>query len=221
MRLSLNEVETYLRRAALGCGVPQGYAEDLGASAAWLCTQGFDGVPVVLAELEAWSAGETGLGRLTAAPTPHLAGDGAKPPAAWHSGPSAADLLRAGLGPLSFEPVVQPLLLLAAFGVYSAAKGPGLLLRWDDGTALCRNGAAYLVAGAWADLEAPLPFIQAACASPREQGRRRALLPVLDEGVSVDQGVWTRVQTLVHLSLVPASETSRATGAGAGLVDAD
>lgn len=221
MRLSLNEVEICLRRAALGCGVPQGYAEDLGACAAWLCAQGFAGVPTALAELEAWAAGESGVGRLTVAPAPRLAGDGAKPLAAWHLGPSAADLLRAGLGPLGLDPVAHPLLVLGALGNYSAAKGPGLLLRWETGAALCRNGAPYLVAGDWAALEAPLPAMQAACAGPRERGVRRAAAAVLDAGVPVDPGVWARVQTLVHRSLVPASQASRATGAGAGLVDAD
>jgi hypothetical protein len=41
MRLSLNEIEVTVRKAALGSGLPLGLAEDAGAAAAWLAARGF------------------------------------------------------------------------------------------------------------------------------------------------------------------------------------
>jgi hypothetical protein len=221
MRRSLNEIELHLRRAALGCGVPPGCAEDFGAATAWLCAQGFEGVPPAVAELEDWLAGRSAPCGLAAGPPARLTPSDDKAPAAWHLGPAVADLLRAGTTPLQLGTVARPQLLLGALGVFSAAKGPGLLLRWPAGTALCRNGVPYLVEGAWEALGAPLERLEAAASDPRCRGARRSAPPVLEEGVTVDPAVWARVQALVRRTLVPASEGSRARGAGAGLVDAD
>ncbi len=227
LRVSLNEVELALRRAALGAGLPQGHAEDFGAAAAWLCRHGFAGAELALASLEAWNAGETAAVELRCdARGDRLSAAGGRPAAAWSAGPAAADLLRAGAGgcrSLVLARAERPLLVLAVLGLYSAAGGPALALAWPGGRALCRDGGAALVAGGWRALaRTPLADLTAARAG-RAPGRppvRLAPAP-LDRGAAVARESWARIAALGRRSLVPASAGSRAAGAGAGLSDKD
>jgi hypothetical protein len=233
VRLSLNEVEVCLKKAALGAGLPLGYAEDLAGAVAWLCRWGFPGIPAGLESLEAARDGTTALARPSDDGETLASADG-RPAAAWHAGPTLADLLRGEPDTLELHvPSAEwPLLVLGALGVYSEAKGPGLSLRWDGGAALCRNGVPYLIDGAWASLERRREgAVSAGAADPRSRGTRRTAsgapeadgvkADVFEIGVRVEAEIWARLQALVRLTLVPASEASRSAGAGAGLRDTD
>lgn len=51
MQVSFNEIETTLRKAAVGAGVDEGTARELAAAGRWLSERGVDGAAAVLASL--------------------------------------------------------------------------------------------------------------------------------------------------------------------------
>ncbi|NNE95539.1 MAG: DUF3726 domain-containing protein, partial [Acidimicrobiales bacterium] len=44
IELSLNEIETTVTKAAIGCGIDIGRAAAIGTAARWLCARGIDGI---------------------------------------------------------------------------------------------------------------------------------------------------------------------------------
>jgi hypothetical protein len=209
--VSLNEIETTLRKAALGAGWPLGLAEEVGRAAAWLCGFGIDGVAAALPALAAGPslAEAARAGALWRFP-------GARAAAA---GPSALDLLRAaGEGAsAALEGVDAPLLLLGLAGVAAADAGGGFALDVegrDSARGWARVGARTLALAG----EAPAPGAAVAL-------RRLAAAPAgrapSTTRAAPDPTLWAQAAALADRLLVPASETSRARGAGAGLIDDD
>jgi len=191
--LSLNEVETLAQKAARGAGLPWGVAEDTGRAAAWVARRVGPWAGQLLALLEA--------------PPPQ----------------DESPLLLAGA--LADQSVSRHLArvalpLWALPGLLTTLSRP-LALRLD-GTAAeihCNPGeaaSASVPAEALAALTAAsLALVFSDVALPalpyRLEARcRRSLVP---------GAAWRRLEALALRTYVPASDHSRRTGAGAGLLD--
>lgn len=59
-RISVNELESLVRKAAVGAGVDHGYAQEAAQSAVWLAAAGIDCLAGLARALESWSRGESG-----------------------------------------------------------------------------------------------------------------------------------------------------------------
>jgi hypothetical protein len=191
--LSLNEVETLAQKAARGAGLPWGVAEDTGRAAAWIASRVGDWASGLLALLE-------------------------RPPPYDQSPLLLGGFLADSGTPQRLARVVAPLWALPAL---LGAPARPIAIRLDDTGAdiRCNPGevpGATLSAEALASLPAsaltldfpaaPLPPLP--CALGPIFGRSRVPLPE-----------WRRLEALAHRTYVPATDRSRRTGAGAGLLD--
>ena len=192
--LSINEVEMLAQKAARGAGLPWGVAEDTGRAAAWLARRVGIWAGPLLALLEL--------------PPPrqesplYLAG-------------LLADSAAGGQGRVIAR-VASPIWALP--GVLATTLRP-VVIQLDDARIGCGPGgepSATLPAEALAALPAAaltLTFPQAPPPLPP------CLLPVRFRRSGVPLAEWRRLEALAYLTYVPASEHSRRTGAGAGLLD--
>jgi hypothetical protein len=64
MKLSLNEVETTVTKAAQGRSIDYGIAAEIGVGARWLCARGFDGISEAVSALSFCGDPETAVTRL-------------------------------------------------------------------------------------------------------------------------------------------------------------
>ncbi len=209
MIVSKSEIETTLRSAAVGSGWPFGLAEDIGRAAAWLVLHDLDGVGAALAAIE---AGPT-------APQPaERTADG------WllygTQGPAAAiSALDLALSAEAEERIrlkscSHPLLLVGVAG--SAAKA------FECGFALGFGAGAE--AGVLADglqLKGDLPTGPCDVAITHQPPGRKRDCSAEVGLLNVEDAAWRAAKALAAKTYVPASEASRAHGAGAGLLDND
>lgn len=242
MIVSLNEIEVTVVNAASGAGAPTGLAEDAGAAAAWLALRGLPVAPVIRLALDGLVSGTSGPpqfgqwrdGRVTSAAPCVSAVLAASP---------ACDVLLAepcdDWPAVRFDAIDAPLLVAAAAGLASARYGASFVVNWESGGGTVRfvserESTVAHVPGRpapWHPEPAALT-IERAGAGEFDTGHwpgdvigadafARARSHVLAHGVAVDDGDWDRLRSLAARMLVPASERSRAVGAGAGLIDFD
>ncbi len=224
MRVSLNEIERLIERAARGAGAPAGTDGDAGAYAAWLEARGL----AVLGSL----AATLGRGPATAEAARALELGGAS--VAFHAG-LVVDLAiaRAGTGSrvLRINDLRDPLLALPPAARH-ARDGVAFRLSWTERGATAPAGEAVLDgAGSLAVGGQPPPgsrfdllvevrptsLATAGSLDHVELERRRARS--IRTGVEVDADAWRRLSALAARTYVPASERSRARGAGAEVDD--
>ena len=187
--LSLNEVETLALKAARGAGLPWGLAEDAGRAAVWMTRHAGAWTQGLLAVLDA--TGET---------SPLLLGG-------W---------LADGVGEAgSAGPAMAPVWALPGL----LATGRSVMIRLDATEVVGNPEEAPtasvpiedLVALRWAVLSVSFP-----------SGKVRPLahaLPLRFQRSRVALADWRLLDALAQRTYVPASDRSRLTGAGAGLLD--
>ena len=133
-----------------------------------------------------------------------------------------------GFGPITLANVDAPIVILFVALVASPDLDRGLRVAWNGcgGNAIeavCWQGSLILIEGAPGDLLAAGPAeitlqvvarepkVRAIAVDPRRQR----------DAVEIDEATWRRVAAYADRLLVVATETSRLTGAGAGVVDTD
>ena len=133
MRVSLSEVETTVRKAALGVGLALGLAEDAGRAAGWAALAGVGDPGLFAAALEALDTGRSvgadadraHAGTLTPV-------DGAGPLSALIAGPAACDALRSVAGTVTLIAVDHPaVVLFEALEICDGLAGE-LRVDWRD-----------------------------------------------------------------------------------------
>lgn len=231
---SLNEVELSVRKAAVGSGMPHGIAMETGRAAAWLAVAGLPALTLAADALEAYAEGRTAIGQA------HNSGAGwwiaadDTPLCPCHAGIIAADLLNAGVDTVCLVSVSAPLLLVAVVAVVCQDRVATVMLGGpetsDAATVLVEQGAVSILSGgdlaeAWStpsDVTIQLALSPSPETCPdRVSGDRRARERVLAEGAPAEPEAADRIARLAARTLVPASETSRERGAGAGRIDSD
>ena len=210
MMRSLNELESVLRKAASGAGLPIGLAEDIGAAGAWLTARGQDGTGAVLLSIRAGISEPmtpvTDHGTLVFAPTRVAI-----------CGPSVIDMLAAfeSIEKARLRDVDSPMLLLGLAG--SMAGSYDIAFDVD----FAHGGQAQVTAGGLV-LTGPLPVPGTELVIARNKIKPSVLPPdKQSNGVEVAAELWRGAEVLAARTYVPSSEASRAAGAGAGLSDND
>ncbi len=225
MIVSLNEVEVTMRKAGGGAGLPPGVAAELGRAAAWLAAAGLSPLDLPLAALRALDIGEASA----------LAEDaGGRPASVCFAGLSALDLLAAGGEDAAAEtaPLDVPALMVAYAACASETVGLSCRIRWTHAgeapvEAWVASGRARGLPEGWAVPRGPaaVALVRTGEAMGGEMrdalGDPAARRAVLDAGVTVSDTLWREAGRLAARILVPATEASRARGAGAGLIDTD
>jgi len=216
---SLNEVEAYARRAARGAGMHWGLAEEAGKAARWLAERDLPGVQLLAQLLTAnrerayedmapvivdgrWQAANGELCPLCS---------GA---ALWDRG----EQLVVG-EEIHLLALARPLLLTPFLDQTWRSRGASYEMRWTgvrisvsaDGVALECNKDSALLEGRADDVTVVVG------ADPGKGLTHRPRTA----GVSIPISTWRILEALAKRTYVPASEESRARGAGAGTTDND
>lgn len=216
---SLNEVEIYGRRAARGAGMPWGLAEEAGKASRWLAERGLPGLELLARLLEAND------GRPYEAMAPVIANgrwqasDGALCPVCTGAALSDhADLLATGKS-IRLSRLDFPLLLAPFLDRSWRREDLCFELRWPDARLLVFADGITIESGrdgAPSSKHADEVTVHAAAQQATPPSHRPRM-----GGVQIPLSVWRTIETLAKRTYVPASEASRARGAGAGRNDND
>ena len=202
--LSLNELEMSARKAASAFGWPFGLAEEFGRATVWSAVHLPEAIPSLL------DLAELGYGPADCNRTGRTATFGSSGAA---SAIAAFDLLAAGVCDRAvFRSACRPKGLLGFGGSASDAFGTAFTVECGRGRATVGGNLCRLTGKLDRNCELSIEVATSADGS--------GLRPPKD-GVAVDAAVWRRLEALAARFLVPATEMSRRTGAGAGIVDTD
>ncbi len=220
-RRSINEIETTLRKAVIGAGWPLGLAEDAGRSGAWLEATGASGVRLCIEALSGPVPDPTGFRENDREAVIE------EPVNALFFGPAAADRLCADAVsgtpvPLSAASVFAPLLCLPPLAEAAQQVGKGVLVSFDSVPILCLPEGVAAEAGLpslkqMASVSITLSDLyHSGC-----EARKFTLMyhESLDNGIDVADTDWADAVVFAGKTMVPASESSRQAGAGAGAID--
>ncbi len=235
MHVSLSEVQTTVCKAAVAVGLPLGLGEDAGRAARWMMASG---VGLLAAFVDALDAVDKGRSTGFDADRAIAGYFGPKPAgrllSALRAGPSACDLVASaastdmGYGRITLTDVDVPIVILFEALVASADMDTGECVAWNaDGggaiEAVCWRGSLALIKGAPEGLLATGSAEITMHLVAREPRVRAITVDqrIQRDAVEIDEATWRRVTTYADRLLVDAAETSRLTGAGAGVVDTD
>ena len=241
MRQSLSELYSTVRKAAVGRGAPHGIAEDLADAVCWLNSLSFDGVTCAVDCLAHWPSDTSAVRLLRDENGLILETENADTAAsALFAGPALGDLLQTGAVPDSgFSlPVDVPLLVLAAVAQTCARlkrrawlmihlQGQAVIADCNEETCQLITVTPQLTITAPPATEVTLWPSQpdqssgdiGALINHEEFSQRRNR--ALTKGLEVCDGSLEQLEAWAALTLVPESNRSRETGAGAGLLDND
>lgn len=236
MHISLSELETTLRKAALGAGLSLGLGEEASLAAKWMALNGIASLSTFADALDAVDGGRSGRfdADLAIAGTFVASGAGLSL-SALYAAPSACDLLEAAAlsgndpGAVTLTAIDFPAVVLCDALAVSARMEGGIRLAWQarGGKAIevvCRGGCLDLEKGVSGDLTTPGPVDLSMTLAEQESGADRpssADCTFRMNGIIVDDACWSRVLAYAARCLVEATDASRLTGAGAGVVDSD
>ncbi len=228
MLRSLNEIDQTARKAAHGCGLAWGVADEVGKAIRWLHLFGLDGVAGLLAVLDQYNH------RIVADYAPQSlrgiwrARKGILSPLL--TGVSLCDCLGDGLGnylgmlrhqPVETEKIAHPLLTAGFLGHYLLGQAEhqeqSIQLTWSNvSLEFHRNKLA--VSGNKKDLETKISNQLVCKRVPNSNST--FIAPVIGD-VAVNDSLWKKLEQYALNTCVAATEASRLSGAGAGLNDND
>ena len=218
MKRSLNEIEQTCRKAARGSGLPWGVADETGRAIRWLQAFQLDGVSSLVALLESVDHHRP----VDYAPESL---DGV-----WHGPNNVLSPIMTGLAlsdcmglmqgrSIETGEIAWPVLVTGFVGHTLLNREQSVTIGWlSIGLSICRDrltiigdmGDLYTDRAGWLTCE-KLPY-------DGDSGVSRA--PGVGD-TRVDAQAWEKLENRAHLTYVKATESSRLSGAGAGLNDND
>jgi len=220
LEVSLNEIENLALKSARGSGFDWGLAEEAARAARWLAARNLSWSGSLAAILEANAAGRLGGFAWTGTDVVSSVDDLDSCPI--RGGACLSDFAPV-LARLFLPRTLHPLWLLPFADTASNLIGVPIHLRWSEHRMVVGpNGTFGFVALSLqrlsmvsrADLAMEIGIVETTDL-PLEKWARRAASHVVPESD------WRRLQHFEHFTYVPASETSRLSGAGAGIKDND
>ncbi len=219
---SLNEIEQTVRKAARGCGLPWGVADEVGKAIRWLHGFGLNGIYGLNAVLDRYdhqnSRGYapmslTGVWQAPAGTLSPLL-----------TGPSLCDCMEMlAQQPIVTGKIAHPVLTAGFLGQKALIADQPIRLEWSSVT-LEFHRAQLAISGNRADLNINICDALRCTRMPRSKYVGPTPGKVLDAasgGVAIDDALWEKLEGRAHLTYVAATEASRLAGAGAGLSDND
>ena len=223
MKCSLNEIELNSRKAARGCGLPWGVADEAGKAVRWLHAFGLDAVTGYATLLDQHDHSNY----LDYAP---LSLEGI-----WHSRSEILSPIMTGISlcdcleimtqrTIETADIARPLLAAGFLGQAALDKEQAVRISWSN-VSLVLYRDELRVSGKPADLyvasASSLTCERLSDAGDRELAEFGASLDLNIGDAVVDASAWTRLSEYAHRTYVEATEASRLSGAGAGLDDND
>ena len=210
MNVSLNEVEATAKRAARGAGYPWGLAEEAAKATRFLCAHDIDGCAALAALLT--NIDNTDL----AHHAPKIEGNGWRatsgslcPLFAGAAISDHAELLRRH--EIRFHNVISPTLLIPFAAMAAIELETPVSIEWGSALSVT-DGNKVSMFGDLSDLADLLTLRLAGELDQPNTSKTRAT-PLAAS--------WTSLNNFAYRTYAPASEESRAKGAGAGLTDND
>lgn len=220
LEVSLNEIESLALKAARGAGFDWGLADEVARAARWLAARDLPWAGSLAAILEVNAAGRLGGFLWTGSDIATIAADLDSCPI--RGGACLCDFVRV-LPRLSLPRTLQPLWLLPFADTASNLTGVPIGLRWSERHMVVGPDGAFR---AFAQSMQHLSTVSRADLTIEMEPGEASGLPLERWATgaasrTVSRSDWRRLQHFEHLTYVPASETSRLTGAGAGTKDGD
>ncbi len=209
MRRSLYEIETLLRKAAIGAGLPVGLAQDMAGAGRWLAGCGVDGLAACLRAITGYDGvpemQETAAGKIAFA-NAALAG----------AGPSAIDFLLSEGKNLAvrLDDMDAPLLMIGLAGAAAAGNGLDIEMAFSDGPQLTVSPQG--ISG-----DRPPKWPGSVVLRIRGASSGATVEGAATGGLDVDETAYQALSVLAAQTMVPESRESLLSGAGAGLTDND
>jgi len=215
MTCSLNQIDQTSRKAARGAGLPWGLADDVGKSVRWLHTYDLSGVSMLVALLDRYD--HFGYKDLAAESLEGTwkARQGVLSPLL--AGASLSDCIdRPGVDPIVTGIIAYPILAAGFIGNIAQIEDHAFKLTWPGVSLYCQRGGLRLDGTSHAIEIETAEFL---CCQ-RADSERTCRSPRIGE-VSIEPGVWNRLEQYAQRTYVEATDASRLAGAGAGLNDND
>lgn len=209
---SANEVFHMARKACTGSGLAPDRAEDMATVVAMLQCSGYAGLPALYSLLMRYQD-RTAEDRLALRPAAdRLVVKLLRPEA---EGVAMLDWLVAGAGLAEAEitELFDPLVMAGLLVIYARSYGGCFELLGPGHTPLCSVSGPQDIAD--------LPSLKDKRLRFRRAADKTDCQPISWQHSETELTVWQALEKLAHQTYVPASETSRKMGAGAGLVDND
>lgn len=220
--LSLNEVLFFVTRATVGAGAPFGLGEDVGKAAVILATSGIDPALAIAPALQRLE-NESCSGNFDLRNDDRgvvIEAVGGHPLSAIFAASAASDWMQENAGHtdagVTVVGVDAPVVFAAVFeALHRSAGRAQISVVEPDATE-----TALVISGDPAEFErsANLTVSAGPPSTPVFANRDGH---ALENGISVDADAWGIIRKMFSRCLVPSTEESRLTGAGAGLVDTD
>ncbi len=240
--LSFNEVMFYFSRAAVGAGLPYGLAEEFGRSSIWIAAGGLDPAEFTSNALKSLDEAQSSL---SASQTENgaetvLTCSGEKTLSSLLAGPSVCDWISAKDNDsnenqhFSAKNVDHPFMLAAAVGSFNSrsweiswhdsrgtlyavltAEHGNWKTSWDSADISLMSGAADVIIRS-----VERSFFNADKWNGKKSYSEKNKERVLETGVQVYEA-WPIIHSFFSRCLVPSTDESRKSGAGAGLVETD
>lgn len=218
VRLSLNEIDSSVKKAARGVGMTWGMAEEAGNSARWLAQHGILGISALVSVLSMHDNKRDWVGESANACLTNSSNACVISP--FVLGSFIADLGRDLITVVSQREfcVLAPILLVPFISRLANTYELTLALDWQ----ICRVffvGGSVSVEGEKRDLLISEPIIISIVAA---KATARSWPTKLKSGMLLsNEHDWTKIDELGYRTYVPASSKSRQFGAGAGTNDND
>ena len=233
MQVSLSEIETSICKAVSAVNLPLGFGEDAGRAARCMAESGIGSLAAFVDALDALDNGQsTGFDAESAVMGKFIPKSAGRYLSALHAGPSACDLLvsAASTEPeyreITLNDVDIPLVILFLSLVASTDMNMGLHLTWSEKNnveVVCWHGSLVMIKGTLKNLcvSGPARLSILLVAKPPKGLETAWNQQIQGKLVDIDEAIWRRIIAYTGRLLVDATETSRLTGAGAGVIDTD
>ncbi len=239
MIVTLNEVQRTCQKALSGAGAPAGVDDDAAMAAAWLEGRGLPALSAVAAALDRWAGDASAMALAELPPQDGARRFDAGGRSALFVGGGLLDLAVAmaaettAASGVKVAGVTDPRFFVPP-AVVCARRDRTLRLSWRGPDGAPRAGALVgpdsgaVLLGDWRNaapggpFEVSIQFAQAGGSLPPgalpatlgQADLEARLAETLAAGLSVDDGIWTRLAAYGARTLVPSSPESRARGAG-------
>ena len=232
LTISINEILFIFTRAGFGVNAPVGVSEDFAKSNIWLAENGFDPSLCSIAALDSLDEGKSSLDiEYSCCSYSHK---GAQYLSALQASVSALDWIKSDQGTeLTINHVDSPILVVAALG---ASQVENWKLHWSDESGdnfqvrFFSKGLWQVISGNDSAIECSRGATMTASlldeAEPFMEGKERNFDTAIEKNKILQTGVavhehWDSIYAYFARCLVKSTAESRASGAGAGLVDTD
>lgn len=215
IKITLAEIEFYMRKVARAVELDWGIAEEAGKAARWLAAFNLPGPELLLSHLQNIE-GKNYRGFIPDCSLPiWQAPSGLICPII--GGAALADRSAQMLEDKVFElgPVACPLLLAATVGQAARCHQRSFTTSWADASVICHKDGLS-IEGNYADLL--LMGTESVSCRQKEDSLPQLLPSTI--AYSIEDNIWQQIDAMAFKTYAPATEESRA-GAGAGLTDND